>query len=176
MKKFQMLMMAVTIFMASFSANAQQLTAQEFAVLSPKEAILASHAWHKKDYAMVAVTPNGVEATFNDGQKVTIPLQDEFFVSVAPYVKRTHECAYHVPTGCTGELIGKKMHLTITDKKTGDVLRDEEIKTQHDGFVDLWLPKDKEFLISFDYKGKKTSQLIPTHQGDLTCITTMQLK
>lgn len=176
MKKIQLIGAALLMSASSLFANAAEISAEDFAKLSPKEALEQSHAWHGKNYAMVAITPNGIEATFPDNQKVVIPLQDEFFVSIAPYQKKTHECSYHVPTGCTGEMMGKKIQLKIIDQKTNEVIKDEQIEVQKDGFVDLWLPKDKEFLVEFDYKGKKASQLIPTGKNDLTCITTMQLK
>ncbi|MFV0432239.1 MAG: CueP family metal-binding protein [Alphaproteobacteria bacterium] len=176
MNKLQTIASAIIISTMAMSASAKNITPEEFAKLSPRDAITLSHDWHGKKQTMVAATPNGIEATFKNGQKVTIPLQDEFFVSVAPYIKRTHECAYHVPTGCTGELVGKKMQLKITDKATGEVIRDEDITTQKDGFVDLWLPKEKEFLVEFTYKGKKASQVLATNKDSHTCITTMQLK
>ncbi|MFV0321478.1 MAG: CueP family metal-binding protein [Alphaproteobacteria bacterium] len=176
MKKIQLMGAALLISASSVFANAAEISAKDFAKLSPKEAIEQAHEWRGKNYAMVAVTPNGIEATFKDNQQVVIPLQDEFFVSIAPYENKTHDCSYHVPTGCTGEMMGKKIQLKITDQKTGVVIKDEQIEVQKDGFVDLWLPKDKEFLIEFDYKDKKASQIIPTGKNDLTCITTMQLK
>lgn len=43
------------------------------------------------------------------------------------------------------------------------------------GFIDLWLPRDKTFQVKIEYDGKVTEQEISTFEGDNTCITTMQL-
>lgn len=176
MNKIQLIGVSVLFSVSSLFAHGAEISADEFAKLSPEDAILQAHEWHGKNYASVAVTPNGIEGIFPDNEKVIVPLQDKFFVSIAPYQKKTHACSYHVPTGCTGEMMGKKMQIKITDKQSGEIIKDEPIEVQKDGFVDLWLPKDKEFTVEFDYNGKKASQLIPTGKNDLTCITTMQLK
>lgn len=175
MKKLQIMGMATVLSLTSLIAQAKNITAQEFAKLSPKEAVELSHSWHKKNYASVAITSTEIKASFPNEKTVSIPLGDEFFISVAPYEKQTHECDFHVPTGCTGEMINKKMHLKITNQKTGEVIKDEKVQIQKDGFLDLWLPRDTHFIFEFTYKGKKATEVLGTFKNDRTCITTMQL-
>lgn len=100
---------------------------------------------------------------------------DEFFVSIAPFVTETHECAIHSLTGCQGELVEKEFDVLIQDED-GKVVVDEKMKTMENGFIDLWLPRDKEYQVEIKYDGKTTQSEISTFKGDNTCITTMQLK
>ena len=55
------------------------------------------------------VKDNGKETTF------TLP-NDEFFVSIAPFVETTHPCAIHSLTGCQGELVEKDFDVYIQDE------------------------------------------------------------
>ncbi len=78
-------------------------------------------------------------------------------------------------TGCQGELANKEFQVYIEDTE-GNVVLDEIVKTQSNGFIDFWLPRDKTYKIKFEYDGKKAESKIATFEGDPTCITTMQLK
>lgn len=77
-------------------------------------------------------------------------------------------------TGCQGELAKKEFKFLIEDED-GKVIRDEKIKSQSNGFIDLWLPRDKKYRIKIEYEGKKVDSKISTFENDPTCITTMQL-
>lgn len=77
--------------------------------------------------------------------------------------------------GCQGELANKEFQAYIEDTE-GNVVLDEIVKTQSNGFIDFWLPRDKTYQIKFEYDGKKAESKIATFEGDPTCITTMQLK
>ena len=100
--------------------------------------------------------------------------EEEFFVSIAPFVKKTHECAIHSLTGCQGELVEKEFDVYIEDSE-GNVILDDTIKTQANGFFDLWLPRDKTYQIKIKHDGKASESEISTFEDDATCITTMQL-
>ncbi|GHH99869.1 hypothetical protein AM1BK_34120 [Neobacillus kokaensis] len=80
----------------------------------------------------------------------------------------------HSLTGCQGELANKEFKLYIEDED-GNVIRDEMVKTPANGFIDLWLPRDKSYQIKIEHEGKKVEQEISTFEKDPTCITTMQL-
>ncbi|AZU60523.1 hypothetical protein CHR53_04170 [Neobacillus mesonae] len=77
-------------------------------------------------------------------------------------------------TGCQGELANKEFKLYIEDKE-GNVIRDEKVKAPSNGFIDLWLPRDKSYQVKIEYDGKKAESDISTFKDDPTCITTMQL-
>lgn len=113
------------------------------------------------------VTDNGKETSFD------LP-EDEFFVSIAPFVGTTHECAIHSLTGCQGELVEKDFDVYIEDEE-GNVVLDKTVASLENGFIDLWLPRDQTFQVKIAYDGKTVESEISTFKGDNTCITTMQL-
>lgn len=113
------------------------------------------------------VTDNGKETSFD------LP-SEEFFVSIAPFVGVTHECAIHSLTGCQGELVEKDFDVYIQDEE-GNIMMDEAIASLENGFIDLWLPRDKTYQVKIEYDGKTVESEIATFKGDNTCITTMQL-
>lgn len=78
-------------------------------------------------------------------------------------------------TGCQGELAGKEFAVSIKDMD-GNVILDETMKSQSNGFIDLWLPRDKKYQIKIEYDGKNAESEISTFENDGTCNTTMQLK
>lgn len=57
----------------------------------------------------------------------------------------------------------------------GNVILDEVVTTLPNGFMDLWLPREKTLYISISYEGKTAEQEISTFKDDNTCITTMRL-
>lgn len=110
----------------------------------------------------------------NSGKKTLYDLpEDEFFVSIAPYVEKTHPCAIHSLTGCRGELVNTEIALLIKDLD-GNTIMDQTVTTQPNGFIDLWLPRDKVFLVTMTYQGMKAESEISTFKDDNTCITTMR--
>ena len=77
-------------------------------------------------------------------------------------------------TGCQGALVNKEFDVYIEDIE-GNVLVDEKLKSQSNGFIDIWLPRDKEYRIEIKYDDKKVESEFSTFENDNTCITTMQL-
>jgi hypothetical protein len=101
--------------------------------------------------------------------------EDEFFVSIAPYLNNTHPCAIHSLTGCQGELVEKEFYVTVIDPEGHPVLDKQAMKSQPNGFIDLWLPRDQTYQVTVEHDGKKAEAEISTFIEDDTCITTMQL-
>ncbi|KEK11670.1 hypothetical protein EP18_10960 [Lysinibacillus sphaericus] len=123
-----------------------------------------------------SITSNQLILTDKKGKESAYALpEDEFFVSVAPYINETHPCNNHSLTGCQGELVNKEFAVYIEDSK-GNVLVDESMKTLANGFIDLWLPRDQTYNIKLEHKGKTVESTFSTYKSDGTCITTMQLK
>ncbi|QED49477.1 hypothetical protein FSZ17_20635 [Cytobacillus dafuensis] len=77
-------------------------------------------------------------------------------------------------TGCQGELANKEFNLFIEDAD-GNVIQDEMVTSPSNGFIDLWLPRDKTFQIKIEHDGKIAESKLSTFEGDPTCITTMKL-
>jgi len=100
--------------------------------------------------------------------------EDEFFVSIAPYIEHTHECAIHNLTGCQGELANKEMDVYIEDAEGRTVL-DQTMTTYANGFLDLWLPRNQKYRITITYDGKTATSEFSTFENDKTCITTIRL-
>ncbi|WP_156288236.1 CueP family metal-binding protein [Oceanobacillus salinisoli] len=101
--------------------------------------------------------------------------EDEFFVSIAPYIENTHPCAIHSLTGCQGELVEQKFAVYIEDGE-GNVIVDETMESQANGFIDLWLPRDHTYHVTIEQDGKTAVSEFSTFEDDNTCITTIQLE
>lgn len=122
-----------------------------------------------------SITSTELIITENDHTETTYTLpDDEFFVSIAPFISETHPCTIHSLTGCQGELVDKDLDFYIEDEN-GQVVVDETFNSGANGFVDLWLPRDQTFQVTISYDGKETKSEISTFEDDGTCITTMQL-
>ena len=57
----------------------------------------------------------------------------------------------------------------------GNVVLDETVQSLPNGFIDLWLPRDRTYQITIAYDGKTAQSEFSSFEGDDTCITTMQL-
>lgn len=109
------------------------------------------------------------------GDKSVYPLpEEEFFVSIAPYETYTHPCEIHSLTGCQGELAEKEMKVIITDNE-GKVYVDKMMKTPANGFIDLWLPRNRTYVVEIEAKGKTGEINFSTFDGDPTCLTDLLL-
>lgn len=110
-----------------------------------------------------------------DGRsEVAVPLGDEFYVSVAPYVGTTHDCFFHSLAGCQGELVEEPVEVRVTDD-AGTVLVEESTTTWTNGFVGFWLPRDVEGTIEVRHDGRAGSVAFSTAPGSPTCVTTLRL-
>ncbi len=111
-----------------------------------------------------------------DDVETSVPIPEErFYLSIAPYVDRTHECFNHSLTTCTGELASTPVQVRIVDNSTNEVLVDETATTFANGFVGFWLPRDIEADLEVSYDGKTARSDIGTGDDDPTCLTTLQL-
>jgi len=127
----------------------------------------------KAKSASVSATELTVE--WPDGERTVHALpQDEFFVSIAPYIDRTHPCVNHSLTGCRGELAGMPFDIRIEDE-SGAVLLETTAVTPDNGFIDLWLPRNRTFRVTISRDGRTAVSDISTFDGEPTCITTMRL-
>ncbi|WP_138417762.1 CueP family metal-binding protein [Aquibacillus sediminis] len=122
-----------------------------------------------------SVTSEELIVTGSDSNEEVYEMpEDEFFVSIAPYVEQTHPCSNHSLTGCQGEMAKEDFEVYIEDEE-GNAVVDETITSQANGFIDLWLPRDKTYSIKISNEGKSVESDLSTFEGDNTCITTMQL-
>ncbi len=122
-----------------------------------------------------SITSEKLIVTNSDEKETTYLLpEDEFFVSIAPFINETHPCTNHSLTGCQGEMVEEEFDVYIEDKE-GNVVLEDTLRTEENGFFDLWLPRDKTYHITINHNGKKVESEFSTFKQDGTCITTMQL-
>jgi len=127
------------------------------------------------DDVSASITSQELFVTDSESNETSYELpEDEFFVSIAPYVDSTHPCAIHSLTGCQGELAEEEFEINIKDEE-GNVVVDETVTSFKNGFIDLWLPRNQTFQVKIERNGKTAESEISTFEGDNTCITTMQL-
>ena len=108
-------------------------------------------------------------------QQYEIPLSgDKFYVSVAPYINKTHECVDHSLSGCQGEMVKQPFHVKIIDEKQ-QVIMDKDISSYKNGFFGLWLPRNKTMQIEVTQPGYVGKEVISTNDDSQTCITTLRL-
>lgn len=122
-----------------------------------------------------SITDSEIILTDEDSTLVVDMPKDEFYLAVAPYINTTHNWLIHSATGCSGELKEETMNVKVTDMK-GNIVLDKEVKTLENGFFEIWLPREIEGIIVVNYDGLETKSLISTFEGDLTCLTSMELK
>jgi len=110
-----------------------------------------------------------------DNTRVSVDMpEDEFYLSVAPFIESTHECAFHSATGCRGELKQEEFFVEFVDSD-GNIILSESMMSMSNGFIDLWLPRDIEGTLTITQGELSTSKMISTEAGEPTCETTMQL-
>jgi len=116
------------------------------------------------------------EVTVDDGTtQATLPLDgDEFYISVAPYENRTHDCYFHSLGTCQGELTNTDVHVTVVSED-GETLMDEDTTTYGNGFVGFWVPKDIKGTVTVTKDGKTGEVEFSSDEEGATCITTLQL-
>lgn len=122
-----------------------------------------------------SITSHQLIVTSEDKSKTTYDLpQEEFFVSIAPYVNETHPCEIHSLTGCQGEMSNESFDVKVTDQN-GNVVIDDKLQAHDNGFIDIWLPRDRVYEVEIGHGDKSSKAQISTYEGDQTCISTMQL-
>lgn len=108
-------------------------------------------------------------------QQYEIPLSgDKFYVSVAPYINKTHRCVDHSLSGCRGEMVKQPFHVKVTDEKQ-QVIMDKDISSYENGFFGLWLPRNQAMQIEVTQPGYIGKEVISTNDDSQTCITTLRL-
>lgn len=127
--------------------------------------------------------PDALVASVRSGElllqpgNVSLPLDNEgFYLSLAPYVSATHPCEFHSLTTCLGELQNTPVELTVTDAASGVAEIQRSTITADNGFVGVWLPRDREFIVKVVAEQGVAETRVSTGGDDPTCLTTLQLK
>ncbi|PAV27976.1 hypothetical protein CIL05_19110 [Virgibacillus profundi] len=158
-----------------YSANGEESVKEESETQDMKQ-LVNDYSIGEKTSESASITSHDLIVTDSDENQLTYDLpEDEFFVSIAPYVEQTHPCEIHSLTGCQGEMVDEAFSVLIEDMD-GNVIVDETMNSMPNGFIDLWLPRDKTFHVEISHNGKTAESEFSTFEGDNTCITTIQLK
>jgi hypothetical protein len=166
--------MAIVLGMIMLTGCSDRNTQAENEVLDIKQ-LVQDYSTGKMEDASASITSRQLIVTGSDDKKMTYELpENDFFVSIAPYVNETHPCATHSLTGCRGEMMNEEFTISIVDTDGNSVL-DQTVKSQANGFIDLWLSRDKTYRITVDHDGRTAKSEFSTFDKDNTCITTIKL-
>src|SRR5699024_12340319 len=106
------------------------------------------------DDVSASITSEELIVTDSNDKETTYDLpEDEFFVSIAPFVETTHPFTNHSLTGCQGELVEKDFDVYI-QAEDGNVVVDEIMTSFEIGFIDFWLPRDITYNVNIQYERK----------------------
>lgn len=137
--------------------------------------LVNDYSTDKKKAESASITGEELVVNTTAGKEKSYELpKDEFFVSIAPFVEQTHPCTYHSLTGCQGEMVKKEFDVYIEDED-GNVVVDEKVMSLANGFIDLWVPRDKKYHITIEHDGKQVQSEFSSYTEDPTCLTNMQL-
>jgi hypothetical protein len=78
-------------------------------------------------------------------------------------------------SSCQGEQVEKEFDVKAIDQD-GNVLIDDTMATMRNGFIDLWLPRNRKIELTIEGLNRKAQGTIETFDGSKTCVTTFQLK
>lgn len=145
--------------------------------IDAREALALANEWRTTEpNVLTTLTSDAVNFSLPTGEQVSIPLPaGVMVVAVAPYVVSTHDCQIHSISGCQGEMAGIPMwvHAETPD---GTVLIDEMMTPMDDGFLELWLPRDREIDLTIGANGMTATGRITTNATSNTCVPELQLQ
>ncbi len=144
--------------------------------LSVKEAITQANEWRSSQPKITSyVTTEELIVEFPDGREVHKNLPDnEMYIAIAPYINYTHSCTNHYISSCKAELTKKGFKVTAISNN--DTIINQNITSLNNGFIELWLPRDKTISISIIYGLLGSKEIIKTDKESRTCFTTFKLE
>ena len=112
----------------------------------------------------------------DETSQASLPIMGDraFYLAIAPFMIKTHECFHHSLATCQGELVDKPVQVRIVDS-AGAVLVDAERTTYTNGFVSFWLPGNITGTITVTADGKTGSVPFATNSDSPTCLTTLKM-
>jgi len=141
-----------------------------------KDAINQANEWRSSHSKITSyITTEQLTIEFPDGREVTKKLPDnEMYIAVAPYINTTHTCSNHYISTCDAELKNKTFNVLATIDNSSII--NENFTSMNNGFIELWLPRNKTITILVEYGNLKSSETISTSKNSKTCYTTFYLK
>jgi hypothetical protein len=144
--------------------------------LDAREALNLANKWKTTNPEITSfVEPDKLIVQFPNKSTTEIPLpEDSMMIALAPYINKTHSCETHYVSGCQGELVDVSVKV-LALQDDGTVLIDQTMKTMANGFIELWLPRNKNISLTLESMNRKTEGVLTTFSDSNTCITTFQL-
>ncbi|MBI4775617.1 MAG: CueP family metal-binding protein [Deltaproteobacteria bacterium] len=78
-------------------------------------------------------------------------------------------------SSCQGELPQTTFNVKAVDTN-GNAILDEPVSTLRNGFMELWLPRNRAIKLTIEGLGRSAIAVILTYDNSKTCITTMKLQ
>ena len=176
--KFKIIVIILAVFTFLPACNAQNDSKElntNTSIQDVKELVNEYSVGNFTDEETASITSTQLIVTDSKENEFVYDLpEDEFFVSIAPFFNETHPCTDHSLTGCQGELTNEDFDIHIEDLE-GNTIIEETMNSGDNGFIDLWLPRDKTYQVKITQDGKEVESELSTFENDGTCITTMQL-
>ncbi len=107
------------------------------------------------------------------GDFVIIMPENEFYISIAPYINNTHPCIYHNMLTCQGDLTNQNLNVIITLNE--EQIINGEFTTYDNGFIGFWIPKNEEVEITIEYQHLFGVMHFVSNESASTCVTNMRL-
>lgn len=126
----------------------------------------------EQEFGALNATVSRDYVTINDGEKsakVKIP-ENKFFLAFAPYINQSEPCTEYNLETSIGELANQTFQVIIT-KSNGEVLVDQEMVSNENGFITLWLDKELEANLLIKYNDLTAKAFVTTFKDSNTCIT-----
>lgn len=169
----------LTIILLSCSESTDTNFNDEYTLLQNsgiKESISLLNQWRIDNSKITSyITPKVLVVEFPDGRTITKNLPDnEMFIAIAPYLTRTHSCTNHYISKCDAELKNKEFYVEIYSNN--EKIITTTYKSLNNGFIELWLPRNKTIKIEIKYSNKKAEETFLTDDNCRTCFTTFFLE
>lgn len=158
------------------AATAAFLVRHQLDGLTPRQIVerLDSSQDDREDGPIGSVRPSELVLSDQDGE-VVVPMPDDaFYLAVAPYRERTHDCYNHNLATCQGELVEEVLTVRVVDA-SGAAVVDQEVTTRANGFAGVWLPRNLKGTLTVGHDGDTATTRIATGPEDPTCLTTLRL-
>ena len=78
-------------------------------------------------------------------------------------------------TSCQGEMALKSFEVKGIDQN-GEILIDQTVNTLRNGFMELWLPRERMISLSIKHMDVAAKGFLATFDKSPTCVTTFQLR
>src|SRR5699024_2531301 len=176
-KRYMAIILFIALFLAACNGNSkdEEIESKQMEPQELKELVNDYSVGNITDETASITSTELIITDSDEKERVHKLPEEEFFVSIAPFINETHPCTNHSLTGCQGELVNQDFDFYIEDMD-GNVVIYETINSEANGFVDLWLPRDQTYRVNISHEDKQVTSEISTFEQDGTCITTMQLK